>query len=40
MGDKRKPLKKKKAQDNLSAVRPVSIETKPPAASGPKKDAK
>ncbi len=38
MGDKRKPLKKKK--DQAAAVKPVSVEAKPSAAAGPKKDAK
>lgn len=37
MGDKRKPLKKKK--DSPVAAKPVPVESKPPA-SGPKKDAK
>lgn len=37
MGDKRKPLKKKK--DSAVAAKPVTVEVKP-AASGPKKDAK
>lgn len=40
MGDKRKPLKKKKEQAGAPAVKPVSVETKPSAAAGPKKDAK
>ncbi len=37
MGDKRKPLKKKK--DSAAAVKPVTVESKP-AATSPKKDAK
>ncbi len=37
MGDKRKPLKKKK--DAPAAAKPVPIEAKP-AAAGPKKDAR
>ena len=39
MGDKRKPLKKKKDPAGAVAAKPASIEAKPPAA-GPKKDAK
>jgi len=38
MGDKRKPLKKKK--DSAVAVKPASVEAKPTAAASPKKDAK
>ncbi len=35
MGDKRKPLKKKK--DQAVAAKPASVEVKPPAAAVPKK---
>ncbi len=38
MGDKRKPLKKKK--DAAVAAKPVTVEAKPSAATSPKKDAK
>jgi len=38
MGDKRKPLKKKK--DQAVAVKPTPVEAKPSAATSPKKDAK
>ena len=38
MGDKRKPLKKKK--DAGVAAKPVAVEAKPAAAAGPKKDTK
>ena len=40
MGDKRKPLKKKKDQSGALAAKPASVETKPAAAASPKKDAK
>lgn len=39
MGDKRKPLKKKKDQPGALAAKPASVEAKPSAATGPKKDA-
>ncbi len=38
MGDKRKPLKKKK--DSAVVAKPAPIEAKPAASAGPKKDAK
>ncbi len=38
MGDKRKPLKKKK--DSAVAAKPVAAEAKPASAASPKKDAK
>jgi hypothetical protein len=38
MGDKRKPLKKKK--DQSAAPKPPSVEAKPLAATSPKKDVK
>ncbi len=40
MGDKRKPLKKKKDQAGALTAKPASVETKPSAAVSPKKAAK
>jgi hypothetical protein len=40
MGDKRKPLKKKKDQASALTVKPASAETKPSVAASPKKTTK